>query len=53
MQVGIAVDNTVPLYLPAFMEFFRIHAPSIRCRVLDLNLKLSPMEIEFQREFKN
>jgi TIR domain len=51
MQVGIAVDNTVPLYLPAFIEFFRAHAPSIQCHVLDLNLKLSPMEIDFEREF--
>ncbi len=32
MEIGIATDNTIPLYIPRFIEFVRAHSNVISCQ---------------------
>jgi hypothetical protein len=50
MQIGVAVDNTVPLYLPAFIDFFQAHSKKIRCRTIDAAVRFSPDVINYDNE---
>ena len=50
MQVGIAVDNTVPLHIPSFVEFIRVHAKTIHCRAINSPLRFAEAKINFKAE---
>jgi hypothetical protein len=50
MQVGIAVDNTVPLHIPSFIQFIDAHSQAIRCRAISAPLRFSQSPIDYQTE---
>jgi hypothetical protein len=45
MQIGLAVDNTIPMHLPAIVEFFKKHCTKLRCSVIDINFRIKQKEI--------
>lgn len=47
VDIGIAVDNTVPLHIPAFARFVAAHAKAIRCHALRSNLRFNDAEIDY------
>ena len=44
MEIGIAIDNTIPLYVPRFIEFVRAHSTKIRCHQIKAPLRF-PHEV--------
>ena len=50
MQVGIAVDNTIPLHIPSFTEFIRAHSQAIRCRAINSPLRFAQRTIDYDAE---
>jgi len=50
MQVGIALDNTVPLHIPSFIEFIDAHSQAIHCRGINASLRFSQSPIDYDTE---
>jgi hypothetical protein len=50
MNIGIAVDNTVPLHIPSFVQFFSAHSKAIRCRALESGFRFDERELKYERE---
>jgi hypothetical protein len=50
MQIGIAIDNTIPLHIPSFMEFIRAHSRTIRCRGINRSFRFARSTIDYDRE---
>ncbi len=56
MEIGIATDNTIPLYttlyhsiplyIPRFIEFVRAHSNVISCQQIKTQLRISDSEIQ-------
>ena len=41
MEIGIATDNTIPLYIPRFIEFVRAHSNVISCQQIKTQRRIS------------
>jgi hypothetical protein len=53
MEIGIAVDNTVPLHIPSFVEFINLHASSIHCHPIKEALRFSGRPMVYENEVSN
>jgi TIR domain len=53
MQVGIAVDNTIPLHVPTFIEFIHSHSKTIRCHSINKPLRFVQRKIDVDTEIAN
>jgi TIR domain len=51
MKIGIAVDNTVPLHIPKFIEFIGAYSKTIQCHSMTPP-RFSHSQIEYHREEK-
>jgi hypothetical protein len=52
MKIGIAVDNTLGLHIPSFVDFIKKHAPTIECHALTSKFSLKSTAIEYRRAVK-
>lgn len=53
MKIGIAVDNTIPLHLPLFIDFMGAHAKVINCHKISSTLRFSQQAINYTIEVAN
>jgi hypothetical protein len=53
MEIGIAVDNTVPLHIPSFVEFIKIHTSAIHCHQIKEPLRFSGRPMVYRNEVSN
>jgi TIR domain len=50
MEVGIAVDNTIPLHVPTFIRFIRAHSNTLNCHPITAGLRFSGESIDYDSE---
>ena len=50
MKIGIAVDNTIPLHIPSFIEFIRTHSKAIHCHAINSPLRFAGTIIDSEAE---
>jgi len=50
MYIGLAVDNTIPIHLPAVVEFIRRNCKTLRCDVIDINFRLRNDSVIYEQE---
>jgi hypothetical protein len=53
MEIGIAVDNTVPLHIPSFVEFINVHASAIHCHSIKEPLRFTGRPMVYRTEVSN
>jgi hypothetical protein len=52
MKIGMAVDNTLGLHIPSFIDFVKRHSPIIECQALTSRFYLTSTEIEYRKAVK-
>jgi hypothetical protein len=50
MKIGIAMDNTIPLHIPAFVQFISAHSKKLHCHAVTAPLRFSGTSIDYDAE---
>jgi TIR domain len=50
MRIGLAVDNTLPLHIPSFVEFMEAHSKTLKCQPINTHLHFKHDKLDFVYE---